>query len=136
MPFIFGAAMFFVMGVIPQIGSFFTMIPLSVGCAVLFVSYVQLFGSAWDWFKLVEFNSLNIYRAAIPMFLGLVLMAVPASAFSSLPGYVQPLLSSGLLMGTIISIAMENLLNWDKVGATISNNIGVNTEKEEPVNKL
>ena len=136
MPFIFGAVMFFVMGVIPQIGSFFTMIPLSVGCAVLFVSYVQLFGSAWDWFKLVEFNSFNIYRAAIPMFLGLVLMAVPASAFASLPGYVQPLLSSGLLMGTIISIAMENFMNWDKVGATISNNIGKHIEKEEPVNKL
>ncbi len=63
-------------------------------------------------------------------------MAVPASAFASLPGYVQPLLSSGLLMGTIISIAMENLMNWDKVGATISNNIGKNIDKEEPVNKL
>ena len=39
-------------------------------------------------------------------------------------------------MGTIISIAMENLMNWDKVGATISNNIGKNIDKEEPVNKL
>ncbi|MGP4105889.1 uracil/xanthine transporter [Virgibacillus sp. L01] len=117
MPFIFGSVMFFIMGLIPQVGYFFTLLPLSIGCAVLFVSYVALFGSAWDWLSQVSFNNTNIYRAAMPAFIGLVLMALPSESFASLPDYLQPLLSSGLLMGTIISILFENLVDWDKVGA-------------------
>lgn len=116
MPFIFGSIMFLVMGVIPQVGYFFTLLPLSIGSAVLFVSYVTLFGSAWDWFKKIRFNNTNIYRAAMPAFIGLVLMAIPGESFSSLPSYLQPLLSSGLLMGTLLSILFENVLDWDKVG--------------------
>ncbi len=116
MPFIFGSVMFFVMGLIPQVGYFFTMLPLSIGSAVLFVSYVALFGSMWDWFKQTSFNSTNIYRAAMPAFIGLVLMAIPADSFASLPSYLQPLLSSGLLMGTLLSLLFENVMDWDKIG--------------------
>lgn len=118
MPFIFGSVMFFILGIIPQVGYFFTLLPLSIGCAVLFVSYVALFGSANDWFKQTKFNNTNIYRAAMPAFIGLVLMALPPESFASLPDYLQPLLSNGLLMGTTISIIFENVINWDKVGST------------------
>ncbi|MCM3741293.1 uracil/xanthine transporter [Oceanobacillus luteolus] len=116
MPFIFGSVMFFILGIIPQVGYFFTLLPLSIGSAVLFVSYVALFGSAMDWFKQTKFNNTNIYRAAMPAFIGLVLMALPPESFGSLPDYLQPLLSNGLLMGTTISIIMENIMNWDKIG--------------------
>lgn len=116
MPFIFGSVMFLIMGLIPQVGYFFTLLPLSIGSAVLFVSYVALFGSAWDWLKQTSFNNTNVYRAAMPLFIGLVLMALPAESFASLPSYLQPLLSSGLLMGTLISLLFENVMNWDKIG--------------------
>lgn len=116
MPFIFGSVMFLVMGLIPQVGYFFTLLPLSIGSAVLFVSYVALFGSTWDWFKQTTFNNTNVYRAAMPAFIGLVLMAIPGESFASLPSYLQPLLSSGLLMGTLLSLLFENIMDWDKVG--------------------
>lgn len=116
MPFIFGSVMFFIMGIIPPVGYFFTLLPLSIGSAVLFVSYVTLFGSALEWYEKTTFNTTNVYRAAIPLFIGLVLMAIPASAFSSLPQFTQPLLSNGLLMGSIIAIIVENVMDWDKVG--------------------
>lgn len=116
MPFIFGSVMFFIMGIIPPVGYFFTLLPLSIGSAVLFVSYVTLFGSALEWYEKVSFNSTNVYRAAIPLFIGLVLFAIPGSAWSTLPQFAQPLLSSGLLMGTIIAILVENTMNWDKIG--------------------
>ncbi len=80
MPFIFGSVMFFIMGIIPPVGYFFTLLPLSIGSAVLFVSYVTLFGSALEWYGKVTFNSTNVYRAAIPLFIGLVLFAIPGSA--------------------------------------------------------
>lgn len=116
MPFIFGSVMFLIMGIIPQVGYFFTLLPLSIGSAVLFVSYVTLFGSALEWYEKTTFNSTNVYRAAIPLTLGLVLMAIPGSAFSTLPEFSQPLLSNGLLMGTTIAIIVENMMNWDKIG--------------------
>lgn len=117
MPFIFGSVMFFVMGIIPQVGYFFTLLPLSIGSAVLFVSYVQLFGSAFDWFKVTTFNTVNVYRSAIPLFVGLVLMALPGSSFATLPEYLQPLISNGLLMGTLLAILFENVMDWDKIGS-------------------
>lgn len=117
MPFIFGSIMFLIMGIIPQIGYFFTLLPLSIGSAVLFVSYVQLFGSAFDWFKATTFNTVNIYRAAIPLFVGLVLMALPGSSFATLPEYLQPLISNGLLMGTLLALLFENVMDWDKIGS-------------------
>ncbi|GGA66099.1 putative purine permease YbbY [Ornithinibacillus halotolerans] len=116
MPFLFASVMFFIMGIIPQIGYFFTLLPLSIGSAVLFVSYVTLFGSGLEWYEKVTFNSTNVYRAAIPLFIGLVLFAIPGSAWATLPEFAQPLLSSGLLMGTIIAIVVESLTDWDKVG--------------------
>ncbi|WP_047984237.1 uracil/xanthine transporter [Ornithinibacillus californiensis] len=116
MPFIFGSVMFLIMGIIPPVGYFFTLLPLSIGSAVLFVSYVTLFGSSLEWYAKTTINSTNVYRAAIPLFIGLVLMAIPGSAFATLPEFSQPLLSSGLLMGTIIAILVENVMDWDKVG--------------------
>lgn len=121
MPFIFGSVMFFIMGIIPQVGYFFTLLPLSIGSAVLFISYVTLLGSALNWYDKTTFNTTNIYRAAIPLFIGLVLMAIPGSAFSTLPEFTQPLLSNGLLMGTIIAIVIENVMNWDKIGIVKKN---------------
>ncbi|WP_036184808.1 uracil/xanthine transporter [Ureibacillus manganicus] len=126
MPFIFGSVMFFIMGIIPPVGYFFTLLPLSIGSAVLFVSYVTLFGSALEWYKKVSFNSTNVYRAAIPLFIGLVLFAIPGSAWSTLPQFAQPLLSSGLLMGSIIAIIVENTMDWDKVGIEEKANVQKN----------
>src|SRR5699024_8883239 len=59
--FMLGGFMFFMMGVIPQIGTFFSLLPLSIGSAVLFVSYLQLLNSSWNFFKQVTYNTINVY---------------------------------------------------------------------------
>src|SRR5699024_7289419 len=71
-PFIMGGFMFCLMGLIPPIGLFFSMLPLSIGSAVLFVAYLQLLSSSWEFLKNVNFNSRNIYRSAIPLFVGVI----------------------------------------------------------------
>lgn len=114
-PFILGSFLFFVMGIIPSIGAFFAQIPLSIGSAVLFVAYLQLFNSSLDFFKRINFNTLNIYRSAIPLFTGTVIMMLPAVAFESLPALIRPFLSNGLLVGVILAIILENIINWDRV---------------------
>lgn len=118
-PFIIGSFLFFIMGVIQPIGTFFSTLPLSIGSAVLFVAYLQLFNSSIEFFKGVSFNTLNVYRSAIPLFVGTVIMTLPASYFESIPGFIRPFMSNGLLVGIILALLLENMLNWDRVGATM-----------------
>ncbi|MFD1388902.1 uracil/xanthine transporter [Oceanobacillus oncorhynchi subsp. oncorhynchi] len=114
LPFILGSFMFFLMGIIPPIGHFFSMLPLSIGSAVLFVSYLQLFNSSLSFFHQVEFNTLNIYRSAVPLFVGIIIMTFPAAYFDTLPDFLRPLLSSGLLVGIILALILENGFDWNR----------------------
>ncbi|MEH7387114.1 uracil/xanthine transporter, partial [Bacillus sp. JJ1521] len=118
LPFILGGFMFLVMGLIPPIGHFFSQLPLSVGSAALFASYLLLFNSSFTFFKQIEFNTMNAYRSAIPLFVGVVVMTLPASYFESIPAVVRPLLSNGLLMGIMLALLLESLINWDRIGVT------------------
>lgn len=116
LPFILGGFLFFVMGIIPPIGHFFSLLPLSIGSAVLFVSYLQLLNSSWDFFRQISFNSLNVYRSAIPLFVGIIIMTLPLSYFESLPDFIRPLISSGLLVGITLALLLENLFNFGRYG--------------------
>lgn len=118
LPFVLGGFMFLVMGLIPPIGHFFSQLPLSVGSAALFVSYLLLLNSSMNFFKQVEFKANNAYRSAIPLFVGIVIMTLPPSYFETIPSVIRPLLSSGLLMGIILALLLENLVNWERVSVT------------------
>ncbi|WP_252504210.1 uracil/xanthine transporter [Sporosarcina sp. Marseille-Q4943] len=124
-PFVIGGFMFLVMGLIPPLGHFFSQLPLSIGSAALFVSYLLLLNSSLNFFKQVEYNTVNVYRSAVPLFVGVVIMTLPASYFITIPSIVRPLLSSGLLVGIILALLLENLFKWDKYG------VEVKTEQEE-----
>lgn len=115
MPFILGGFMFFLMGAIPSVGAFFSTLPLSVGSAVLFVSYLQILVSSRNFFNHVKWNMRNVYRSAIPLFVGIIIMTMPAYYFNSLPEIIRPLLSNGLIMGITLVLILENLISWDKI---------------------
>jgi len=115
LPFIIGGALFFLLGVIPPAGHFFATMPLSVGSAVLFVAYLQLFNSHRDFIKKVPTNSLNVYRVAIPVFVGGVVMTLPSPFFSSIPDFLRPVLANGLLVGIILALVLEIIVPWDKL---------------------
>jgi len=67
----------------------------SIGNVVLFVAYLQLFGSALKNIKHLNFNHQTIYRVAAPALLGLAIMNLQPQAFLSLPILIQPLISTG-----------------------------------------
>lgn len=122
LPFIVGSFLFFLMGVIPPIGEFFSLLPLSVGSAVLFVAYLQLFNSSIDFFKQITFNTLNVYRSALPLFVGIIIMTFPASYFESFPSVIRPFISNGLLVGIILALILENVINWDRFASSFEKN--------------
>lgn len=123
LPFIIGSFLFFIMGIITPIGEFFSLLPLSIGSAVLFVAYLQLFNSSIDFFKQITFNTLNVYRSAIPLFVGVVIMTFPASYFESFPVTIRPFISNGLLVGIVLALILENIINWDKFAASVEKKI-------------
>jgi len=115
-PFFIGSFLFFLLGVFQPISAFFAAIPLSIGSAVLFVAYLQMFNSSWNFLKNVQFNTMNVYRIAIPLFVGIIIMTFPPTYFESLPSFIRPFLSNGLLVGIFLSIVLENMIRWDRVG--------------------
>ena len=42
-------------------------------------------------------------------------MNIPTSMFESTTFIVRPLLSSGLLVGIILAILLENVIKWEKL---------------------
>ena len=113
-PFIVGAVIFVLLGAIPVLGRFLSTIPESVGDAVLFVAYLQLFGSALKNIKGITFNFKTIYRIAAPTLLGISLMNLPHDALSGIPMLIRPLLSNGLLVGIFLAVILENFIKWDR----------------------
>lgn len=107
-PFILGSLMFLAMGLIPWFGQLFLRLPLSVGSAVLFVAYLPLVLSALEFFRQERWDAANVYRIAVPLFAGVVIMTLPAEVFASFPAWIRPLVSNGLLMGILLSLLLEN----------------------------
>lgn len=120
LPLILGGFMFVIMGLVPTIGQFFSKLPLNVGSAVLFVAYLQLLHSSMQFFRQIDLNTTNIYRSAIPLFVGIIIMTFPPSYFESIPSFIRPLLSNGLLMGIILSLILENCFSWQQDHVSIS----------------
>src|SRR5699024_7319187 len=106
--------LFILMGAIPPVGHFFSTLPLAIGSAVLFVSYVQLFNSARDFMKKVVTNDLHVYRVDVQIFVGIIIIILATFYHASIPDFLRPLIPHGLLMWIILSLLMEKLIPWDK----------------------
>ncbi|GGI10758.1 uracil/xanthine transporter [Gottfriedia solisilvae] len=114
-PFLIGGMLLTLVGLIPPIITFLATMPITVGNAVLFVAYIQLFGTAFNSTKGQVFTSNSIFRIAAPVLVGVSLMNISPTIFGDLPMYLQPFLTNGLIMGVIISIMLEKLVNWEKL---------------------
>ncbi|WP_108992029.1 uracil/xanthine transporter [Paenibacillus agaridevorans] len=115
-PFLIGGGLMSLLGVIPFLGGILATLPITVGNAVLFAAYLQLLGTSLKGIKGYDFNSVTIHRLALPLLIGVCIMNVDATLFSGMPALLQPLLTNGFIMGVLLSILLEKLINWDKVG--------------------
>ncbi|WP_255452139.1 uracil/xanthine transporter [Sporosarcina sp. ANT_H38] len=114
-PFIISGFMFMLLGFTPSFVGFLGTMPLTVGNAVLFVAYLQLFGTSLNSLKGTFFNSITIFRLAGPVLIGVSIMNIPPALFGSVPIILQPLVTNGLIMGVFLSIFMEKCINWNKL---------------------
>lgn len=113
-PFFIGGMLLAVIGLLPPLTSFLVTMPMTVGNAVLFVAYLQLFGTAYGSLRGAVFNSDTIFRLAAPILLGVCLMNTSPAVFGPLPVLLQPFLTNGLIMGVLLSIVLEKVTNWEQ----------------------
>lgn len=113
-PFLIGAALFILLGAIPALGQLFASLPLSVGDAVLLVAYLQLFGTALSTIKNIPFTYKTIYRIAAPVLVGVALMTIPGTAFSTIPDLLRTLVQNGLVMGILLAMLLEHTIRWEQ----------------------
>ncbi|MFD6439075.1 uracil/xanthine transporter [Peribacillus sp. NPDC060186] len=111
-PFLIGGMLLTIIGLIPPFISFLATMPITIGNAVLFVAYLQLFGTAFNSVKGQYFTSDTIFRLAVPVLIGVSLMNILPNAFANIPMLLQPFLTNGLIMGVLISILLEKTVNW------------------------
>lgn len=113
-PFIVGALLFTLLGLVPQLAGFFSRLPISIGDAVLVIAYFQLFGSALQNLEGLQFDFRTVFRIAGPTLIGLAILSTPATVFQSLPGFAQGICANGMLVGILLSILLENIVPWTR----------------------
>jgi len=111
--FVLGAGLLMLVGIVPALSHWLATLPMSVGSAVLFIAYLQMFGTAIRSFTLTSFNDKTIYRVALPVLTGIGIMNIPASAFADFPPLWSPIFSNGLIVGVIVAIVMEVAIRWE-----------------------
>lgn len=113
--FSIGSFIFLCVGGIAVLTQFFRSLPLAIGSAVMLATYLPLLFSSFSFLTDMKLNARNIYRLALPIFVGIFLMSAPAAVLDSLPTMFSSLLGNGLLMGIIFALILENTIKWDKI---------------------
>lgn len=114
-PFIVGAVLFTLLGLVPGLAAFFATLPISIGDSVLFVAYLQLFGAALQNLDGMKFTFRTIFRIAAPTLTGLAIQSMPTQSFASLPGLVRAIAGNGMLVGILIAVILENTVRWHRL---------------------
>ncbi|XXM72719.1 uracil/xanthine transporter [Lysinibacillus sphaericus] len=112
-PFLIGGALMSLLGIVPFLGGVLATLPVTVGNAVLFTAYLQLFGTSLKSLGGTVFDSVTIYRIAAPVLIGVSIMNLDPALFTSMPIFVQPIVSNGFIVGVLVSILLEKLVNWE-----------------------
>lgn len=113
--FIYGSVLCFLVAIVTPLTRLFCAIPLAISSAVMLVSYLPLLYSGLVFSQQITFTARNIYRLALPLFVGIFLMGLPPVYLQDLPLTIRPLLSNGLLVGILLAVLMENLIPWERI---------------------
>ncbi|TGC19146.1 uracil/xanthine transporter [Escherichia sp. E4385] len=113
--FLYGSAICLLVAMTPPLTRLFSSIPLPVTSAVMLVSYLPLLFSALLFSQQINFTARNVYRLALPLFVGIFLMGLPPVYLQDLPLTLRPLLSNGLLVSILLAVLMDNLIPWHRL---------------------
>ncbi|USG68215.1 purine/pyrimidine permease [Brevibacillus ruminantium] len=118
LPFILGSLAVMMMSFFPFVTVLFASIPVSVGYASVFLSFANMLGMGIREVSRGGLGERQMFIVGVSLMCGTGTMFFPATFLSVLPPYISPLLSNGLLMGVLICMVMERLMQPERITAT------------------
>ncbi len=109
LPFMLGGMLLVVMGLVPSIGIFFAGMPSVVGNSIIFIVAALCMGLGMKEFRKLPPDNDTLFAVGIPVVIGTGIMFVPQQIITQLPTAVKYLFSSGIIIGVVVSIILDNL---------------------------
>ncbi|GGG63675.1 xanthine permease [Paenibacillus radicis (ex Gao et al. 2016)] len=117
-PFLAACLLLVGIGTLPVVLRMLSQVPGQVASAVLLASFVQLAGISFASLSKETNNQRGLTILGVAMLVGIGIMFLPPNALAGLPPTLQDVVGNGLLVGTLIVIALERL--WKKPAAVLN----------------
>ena len=114
LPFIIGAVLIAISGLLPFVGQFFAMLPAEVAYAATFIPFAQMLSFGVRDLMGVEPSNRNLLIIGMTMMVGVGVMFLPPDALSSLAPWARNLFANGLLVGLILCLLLEHVIFKEK----------------------
>lgn len=114
LPFLLGNIFLVVISFFPVVTRIFASIPVSVGYASIFLSFVNMLGMGLREVGRAGLGERQVYIVGISLMIGTGCMFLPASFFMLVPTFLSPLISNGLLMGVASCLVLERLVRKEE----------------------
>ncbi|WP_163101979.1 purine/pyrimidine permease [Peribacillus alkalitolerans] len=106
-PFILGGCLILLISCFPMISMFFSMIPVPVAYAAMFISFAQMLGLGLKEYTAGPLDERRIVTIGISLMVGIGSMAIPVSSLVKVPPVFVTFLSNGLAIGVVTCILIE-----------------------------
>jgi len=114
LPFLLGNVLLVVISFFPAVTGLFASIPVSVGYASIFLSFVNMLGMGIKEVGRGGLGERQMYVVGISIMIGTGCMFLPSSFFLLIPPFLSPLLSNGLVMGVASCLLLESLVRREE----------------------
>jgi xanthine/uracil permease len=108
-PFLLASFVLAGIAFVPAIVDFLAMLPGPIACAASLASFVQMIGISFQSLLKDRLDERRLTILGITLLIGMGLMFLPKEIFKGMPTILQYIFSNGLIVGTIIVIALEQL---------------------------
>lgn len=108
-PFCIGSALVMLSSFFPQLMAFFGALPPPVGYAAIFIVFANMIGLAFSQFDQEKDTKRIRFVIGISLLCGVGAMFVSGSAFRGIPPVVASILNNGLVLGSVVSIVVDQL---------------------------
>jgi xanthine/uracil permease len=120
LPLLLGNLLLVAISFFPAVTALFASIPVSVGYASVFLSFVNMLGMGLREIGRTGLGERQIFVVGISLMVGTGCMFLPASFFMLLPPFLSPLVSNGLLMGVTCCLLLERFVRRDETMSSAS----------------
>ena len=110
LPFLFATVALGGIALVPSVVGVIASIPVSVGDAVLFAVFAQMFGAGIRAWSRLRPDPATLLAISMPTLFAIGLMVLPSTSLSELPLAFRYLFGNGLMVGIVLVALSERML--------------------------